>query len=404
MPLRVFISYSTKEDAEAQALLVTVRTALEGAGHCVFIDKEKTPPGYPWRQRILSELMHSHVGVILFTRGALTSPWVLYEAQMMSIGRELSTRFTVIPVLLQDVGVKDLQEAPFTPLALDQLQFTQARTAEALAQELLDWLARIPQHDTHLEALSMRIDAELSELPQKVLDYVASELGLEATWRPDGGRIAFAHALARLVMSEGMDGVYTIINALTPFLRSQKAQSLLDILAPLWVHMDAAAYIPWAVKRRSPSWCVGINGKRVFRFTDRLFLDRAYWPKRRELIHVSGGAGEDLVEHIRAEIIGNIKASRNFESEEEAQDYLQQTSEAIFVSLPRKLWDKDSLRILRDTYPHVIFILDTGEVLLAEDHPTLPSEFKALPPVDSTAEQQAWRRYGDAKGVIKNYP
>jgi hypothetical protein len=405
MPLRVFISYSTKEDTEAQAALDIVRESLKNAGHDVFVDKRDIALGYPWRQRILCEVMGCHVGVILFSKGALLSDWVLYEAQIMSIRKELFPHFTLLPVLLQDVRVEELKKERFAPLALDQWQISQERAADAIARELVDRLQQIPRYDTHLEELGKRIAVELSNLTQTTLEYVFPQLGLDASsWNAHERQIALANALARLAMSEGMKGILHIIRVLAPYLGSQKAQTLLDILAPLWIHMDVAARLPQINDRRPPSWCVGINGRYVPGFTAKMVLGRAYWPARREFIQVAGGAGEDLVNHIRQDMLESIKSSRNFLTEEEADEYLRGTSETIFVSIPKKLWERESLRVLRDTYPSVTFLLDTGETPPAGSHNTLPSEFESLPQVDLLEERQAWIGYGDAKGIIRNHP
>lgn len=408
MPSRVFISYSSKDaagndDPGAVAIRDTVKAALVAAGHDVFTD-DGLKAGDEWRRRIRREIVERHVGVILFTPGALTSDWVWHEASIMSLVREFAPRFTLISALFDSVKLQDLKTKRFEPLGLDGFQLTKKHTPGEVAQEIVDVLGAVTQQKTLLDELGKRIAVELAGLPEPTLAYVAAELGMSlAQGNPDQGRLEFARQAASIVLSKGMEGVHSVIRELAPHLLSEKSRALLEILAPLWVQPDEAGLILRIVKRGPPPWCVGLNGRRVANFTAKMFLNRAYWPRRPEIISVVGGTGEDLVEHIREEMIESIMATGRSISRKEADEYLRTPEKRFFVNLPQNHWDKAALHELRATYPSVTFILHTGETVMKEDDALLPTEFEALPKVDVEQERQAWIKYVDAEGDINNY-
>lgn len=404
MPSRVFISYSSRDDARAVESRDLVRAALEAAGYDVFVDKQDLKPGGAWRRRIRREIVERHAGIILFTRGALTSEWVWHEASIMSLVREFSSSFTLIPALLDGVTVRDLLTPRFAPLGLDALQHTQGRTPEEIAQEIVGVLGTAPPPETLLEKLAARIDKKLAAVPDSSLQDVAEELGGEfLQWKPDGGRRDFARAIARTVLNEGMHGVRSIIQVLASVLEPRAAHELLEVLAPLWVHVDDAARILQIVKRGSPAWCVGLNGRYVSSFTARMYLERAYWPwpfNRPKIIPVTGATGENLVEHIRQQVLTFVVNTHGCLSHEEADEYLRTTDVRVFINLPRTLWDKAAIIQLRADYPNATFILDTGEASPEPGDSSLPDRFEALPEIDVEQEHQAWVKYRDACGAV----
>jgi hypothetical protein len=408
MPSRVFISYSSKDaagkdDPGGVAIRDTVKAALDAAGHDVFTD-DGLKAGDEWRRRIRREIVERHVGIILFTPGALKSDWVWHEASIMSLVREFAPGFTLISALLEGVTIKDLKTKRFEPLGLDGFQLTKKQTPGEITQELVGLLGAVTQQKTLLEELGERIEVELAGMPEQKLRFIATKLGMKLTqWKPDHGLLELAMGVASIVLNRGMEGVHSVIREFAPHLFSQKSRALLDILAPLWVQPDEAGLILRIVKRAPPPWCVGLNGKRVANFTARMFLDRAYWPGRPEILSVVGGTGEDLVGHIREEMIQGVMATGRSVSREEADEYLRTTKERYFVNLPQNHWDKAALRELRATYPSATFILHTGETLMKEDDALLPTEFEALPKVDVEQETQAWTKYIDAMGDANKY-
>lgn len=94
------LSYSSKDDPEALTIRDAVYAALKTAGHAVFLDAREA-------------------GVILFTRGALTSDWVWQEASSLSFVREFASTFKLISVPLQNVKLEDLKTPRFAPLGLE---------------------------------------------------------------------------------------------------------------------------------------------------------------------------------------------------------------------------------------------------------------------------------------------
>ncbi len=405
MTRRVFISYSAKGDDTALEIRDAVRAALEAAGHQVFIDEKDLPPGETWRRRIRRELAECHAGVILFTRGALGSDWVLYEASILSFVREFASTFRLMPVLLQDVRPEDLRTPRFAPLGLDEFQYTHSRVLPDVAHELVRELGTLAEQKTLLEHLVEEIELALSHISEPWLRKAALALGANpAHWRPDRGLNETAVTVARMVLGEGMPGVHKVIRTFAPELRSTRAWTLLEILAPLWVPHEDAGRILRIVHRGPPPWCVGLNGRKVGSFTAEMFVDRAYWPRKHDVFPVKGGAGEDLVGHIRDELLASVKEWRNCDSLEEADEYLRKTREPIFVTLPRPMPDAEALEQLREAYPYTTFILDTGEACPRADDLALPPRFEALPQVDLDEEDRAWIKYKDSIGDINRYP
>jgi len=76
-PVDVFVSYSSRDRIKAQAIC----RYLEAGGLQVFLDK-RTPAGELWLERIATELHSARAVLVLWSRQALRSKWVLQEAEV----------------------------------------------------------------------------------------------------------------------------------------------------------------------------------------------------------------------------------------------------------------------------------------------------------------------------------
>jgi TIR domain len=406
MPAQVFISYSSKSP-KAVRLRDALHKELETAGYTVFIDNWELSPGDAWRRKIRLALAECHAGIILFSNTALQNSWVLYEASIFSFRSELDSQFKLIPVLLEDVEPCHLEAERFSPLALSEVQRVRVSKPARIVQQIRNVLGRAvgrEKQGSPLDVLTNRIELELVHLHHMQLRDVAIQLGAScATWSPDQARQELSRVVARLAIQDGMEGVCRVITAMAPVLRSKQTRILLDLLAPLWVQQEVAGRISKIADRPAPPWSVGLNGKRVSNFTAGMYVQRAYWPKPPgDVFRISGGWGEDLLGHVRQELMEHVQRTRNYSTPEEANDYLKATRARVFVTLP-VIPDSDALDELRAAYPNLTFILSTGETCPGPDHP-MPPRVEVLPRLDLKEEQQAWVGYGDAMGLINQFP
>lgn len=100
MPVTIFLSHSTHDDATVAAL----RTALEGHGVSVWADSQRLSAGEELTPRIQEAIANAQHFVVLVSPRAINAPWVHKEVQLaQAVKRSRHHGYKVIPVLYDGV-------------------------------------------------------------------------------------------------------------------------------------------------------------------------------------------------------------------------------------------------------------------------------------------------------------
>lgn len=105
MPVTIFLSHSTHDDATVAAL----RTALESHGVSVWADSQRLSPRQELTPRIQEAIANSHHFVVLLSLRAISSSWVHKEVQLaQTVKQSRRDGYKVIPVLYDGVAPGEL--------------------------------------------------------------------------------------------------------------------------------------------------------------------------------------------------------------------------------------------------------------------------------------------------------
>lgn len=148
----VFISYSSRDRIKAEAICAY----LEATGLQVFLDK-RTPAGELWLDRIASELHSARSVLVLWSRHALSSKWVLQEAEV-ALDRGVLFQALLAPVVLSP-RFSPTQAAKLETWSGDHPHDELARLATAINERL----GLVGDGASDL-ALSTEIDEQLARL------------------------------------------------------------------------------------------------------------------------------------------------------------------------------------------------------------------------------------------------
>jgi hypothetical protein len=197
--------------------------------------------------------------------------------------------------------------------------------------------------------------------------------------------------------------VMEVVEDLVLTLGARKTWELIELVAPLWVQFEAAGRIPGLVEQHKllPG-CIALNGRYIPYFTGTMYVRRAYWPRRRTVLQLSGGASENVAEHLIHELRSAVSAKANIELHH-ADDFLKRSrSESFFAVLPPEVMnDQATLTRLCTEYPTVTFIVPTGTQCLPPG--AAPPIIKPLPALVLDEEEAAWTGYHLARAMLDNY-
>src|SRR5689334_2751713 len=89
---KVFVSHSSPDDA-SKARLKAFCKALSDKGYAILVDYEQIASADDWRKNIHEMLAECHAAVILFSRAAVESQWVIKEATVLEWRQSLDDDF-----------------------------------------------------------------------------------------------------------------------------------------------------------------------------------------------------------------------------------------------------------------------------------------------------------------------
>lgn len=363
----VFISHSAKDDF-ARRVLNALDAELAQRFE-VLLDRKRLQPGYAWRSVINTWIGLCHAAVIVFSRDALTSDWVLKEATNLTWRRALDPYFVFIPLLLPGVDRQALDSGPFSPLALNEIQAAAGDTPAAIAAKVADRLkplidqlaSRSPLQELERQLAGI-LRSQVHARDPRVLESIAGDTGLEmGGWDPDHDA---STRFARAIFHAEPTVVRLAVQRLVPYLDTADANEMLAILSPFWVNPDVVAPIP-AVARREPGRrAVWMQGQRP-EFTGRAYIERACchrprWP----IVNSTGVGGEDhagaMIREIRESFAVELDSQDTGEDLDLMFEVMEETWEvppaASFVVVPGET-DPRLLARVRSAFPNVTFVL-----------------------------------------------
>lgn len=357
----VFISHSAK-DAFASEVLDALVRELE-ADFEVLLDRERLQPGDQWREEINTWIGLCHAAVVLFSRDALSSFWVLKEATNLTWRRELNRGFLVVPVRLSDVDAAELDAPRFSPLALNEIQAAGGETAGSIAARVrarLEPVRTALNTQGPLHELEHQVAFVLRPVEQRApgtLARIAGAVGVDlGVWDPAHDVVS---RFTRGLFHAGPERFAAVMQQLVPYLDEPGARQMLVILRPFWVEPQAAATIPQVTRRAPGERAVGVRAEWPD-FTGRAYIQRACcrYPSW-TVVTTTGVGGEDaagaLVREVReslATVLGNSDDLDLLLEELEESEPL----DPPFVIVRGDI-APEALRRLRESFPTVTVFL-----------------------------------------------
>jgi hypothetical protein len=354
-----------------------------------------------------------HAAVVLLTRNAVASPWVLKETTILAWRRSLEPAFKLFVVQFPDVGDDELKQARYEPLQHRLVQGVQAGDAAHIAARVRAALEAdaVKAAQTLFDRLSVSLTDLLEDLSQGVLKAVADRLQVQAPpWRPGGAaKAALVEAVACGVL-RGQLGAYAHLKELVNDLKATKlpSESLRTILrfaAPHWVSAEAAGLLAGLADEAAtgaPCRAAALNGVYAKPYTGQMYVQRAF-PFHFDY-RVWGppppNAG-DVVAHYTKKVADycrkHFEACEDMDDPQEVVAWLNGTAPFLFLVISPV--DHKGLAALQAVFPRVRLLLWPGPTL---DEDALPDGVvRLLPPVDLPAEASAYEQYQPSLNIVK---
>ncbi len=414
--MRIFISHGTNKDdacdlaflrALARELAAGVPGVPGAPAHLVLLDDTRLKPGDDWPGILHDFLAECQAAVLVLSKRALTRPWVLKEATILSYrkAREKAA-FPFFCVVMPDTTMADVQALPaFNALGLDAQQ---AFAPGTLPADVAAWvktkLADIDVPDvTPLDRLQNELANRiaLTQNTQALEQVCEHWLGEVVAWFASTERgTQRARVIARAI-ARGQLGQLKTLAGMTKALRgtalnNENCERVLDLSASLWVDADVAGRLGAFVDASFPfdadpastaPLAVALNSD-VVEHGMKMAVWRCQLPDTAESVYwVAGGLADDsedaLTNAFRREYRTAI-GKPNL-SDKVVDATLAARTEPVFFVLPLPDPDRALLCALRKTFPRAVFIAHTGSELLPAD--AVPEHLLQLAPgLDTAAE------------------
>jgi hypothetical protein len=307
----VFISHSAHDDPGATRAVAALRRALKAAGFEPLVDEWDLKGGDDWRQRLYTWMTHCDAAILLLSRNALQSDWVLQEATVLTARRFDQARndavnepFLLLPVLV-GVTMRDVKAlSAFEELNLPSIQALHdrqpAQLATRVAKLLMPLKRRASSRRSLRQDLEDKIASNLRVASAAVLRNAAEELGdPPSRWVPS--RDAADILAMRLIESE-RDLILASLQRLQGAIPSENLRNIVKFLRGAWVNAAAAAR--FAVIAASPAHTrAAVLNARHTSFTPFAYVTRASGStSEATVIPVVDAGGEDYLGSIVRQI------------------------------------------------------------------------------------------------------
>jgi hypothetical protein len=416
-PLRIFVSHSSKDNAFTKQ----VCDAIAGNGAVpdfeLLVDLVTLEGGREWPIQLHEMMADCHTALILLTRNAVASEWVLKESTILTWRQSLEEEnFRLFIAQAPDVTAAELSAAKFGPLQHRLLQGAPGNDAALIAAHLR---AALPTGVEPVETLFDRLVVALSDmlgaLDDTKLKAVADKVeAVRPRWRPGGNTVREARieGIAARIL-RGQLGQYRTLSALMEDLKASKLSAeilarILRFAAPHWVDVEAAARLGDLVEERNGQKLCrvsALNGQLARDYTGQMYVDRAFPFVSRHKVcaptpAVAGNEREDYTSKI-CQFCRNQDKQRAVQlyagkSDDEIIALLKKREPWLFVIFPSNI-DAKELEQLRLVFPRVFFVLATGKVLDPSPHDPV---VRLEPAVSVDIEEEQYLDYLDAVEAI----
>ncbi len=399
---QIFISHSATGDQDATNALEMLSLALDREGFEVLVDKQRLQLGDNWRRQLYLWMQQCHGAVILFSKGALESDWVYYEATVLTTRKYLEPDFTLIPIPIAPVKRDELANSRFSPMVINELhQSARTNTLDVTIHTIIERFAPLKQSlsDSPMQRLERVIIPWLKQLDRDVLLDAAREMGVQVeVWPQDTSKCRVF--LVQELLKADLYKVCQALKILAPQLDRNNALNMLTILAPSWVDERAVAPIPEVVKRPQSQRTICINSKRIL--TGEMYIRRASntypeWP----MLKLNNISLEHQIEALKNEIYAEDRRKwmvfDDDSTSEVIDSLLNDTTEELdprFILVNGYLEEE----ILTET--NVTFFLLSGDKDLDLQEMKLNYIEFLLPKLDPNDEARAYKLYFEAKRIV----
>ncbi|MGW3950424.1 toll/interleukin-1 receptor domain-containing protein [Streptomyces sp. NPDC004752] len=270
---RIFVSHSSHPDkcAPASCACVAHRDAivalLDELGCDPVIDQSLLRTGDEWHRKLMVELFHCQGTVLLLSPHALDSKYVMEEAMLSTILREVTGgRFVLLPVMLPGVRRADLEQSRLAGLGLGRLDLARwsgSAQSDAAPVRLTDRLRALVESHGSLPypEVTEYLAGRIENVSAPMLSKVARQLGME--------HIAYTSDHSNYVVSAGLLSERPVaeygaecsmreaLRELLPHLRHKDhRQEVVDVVVPF-------ARVPGAAARQLHTLCETFSEGRV---------------------------------------------------------------------------------------------------------------------------------------------
>lgn len=380
MPLRLFLSHSSPDEASRGRLIRLVEAVekVSGGRVVVLYDLRDVGGGNEWRPRIGYLLHAADAAVVLLDEAAIESPWVLAEATFLSFRHLHDPSFRLVPVshLPADaLAARDalaaqqarLRAGPWSPADLPALQYVTGQTPEQVGEIIVELLERdgaLEQGVTIIEQLADQLAPLFQKAPPRTLNRLARELGEDVPYLTDDIATRSAISFARRLIEAG--DLAEVRRLLKPFGSTyvrKYGQEIVEALAPLPVDAEAAVLL---LRRRN---AVGYVHAALYAASPmmmvQLYVRRAHLPDdcpRILMINATYGTVESIRAELRIELRrGAMQPIRGAQEWTPSDDLLERrlAEEPMYALLPAV--DEEVLDVLSVHYPALSLIVPGHE-------------------------------------------
>jgi hypothetical protein len=412
--IRIFVSHSSKDVALTTDVCQALASPNPGGaeykaavGLDVLADYARLQDGAPWPKQLHEWLAKSHAGLILLTKDALASDWVLKEATILTWRQSLDDSFKVFIAYDKTVVTADsLKSYRYGPLSIPTIQRIDSLDAATIVARVRQGVGSTPTV-TPFEQLVQELATLMTDhVKSYTIRVLAERLRVEPpAWDPQrSGDQQYLEEIARRLLGEslgGFKGVHELIAELARTVQVEPLENILNLVAPYWVDVEAAGRLRTLAARKPPP-AAALNAS-VPLHSGKMYVSRAFNMGRDVLVpEIAGGNAGQTAQEIAAQILRWCRArdmADESASDEEVKSALSDSLLPTYVVLPERI-DPDVLDQLRREFETVIFVMSTGPRLEPDDR--FADVDWLQPALDAAVEKRERASYNAAVQIINN--
>ncbi|HYC88685.1 MAG TPA: toll/interleukin-1 receptor domain-containing protein [Thermoanaerobaculia bacterium] len=356
-PLRVFVSHSSEEN---KAVLDAIAEAFRqrSSDFTLLMDTEELKAGDAWRARINLWLGACDAAVLVLSEQALTKPWVLYEAAILSY-RNRGGKFLIVPVILGDPEGKLLKDRRLDAPHISEIQAVRLSDPEEIADAVMQRLAGYQAEVARpIGTAVSRILTILDGLPEHLLNEASDFLKLKLPWEPgEKPLVPFAERLLGASTDEAIDALLAVRDFLEE--KPKKVKELCELVAASWVDPKAIEELP-EIAQAATGRAVALNA--ALAQTARMYqvaacpTNRAHFISCVEVFPEPQTLEDEIVAKVEKELHDFIKPK----GENVRAALKRADKQLIFVAIPSIGFTDAVVERLQKEFPSVTFFFLTG--------------------------------------------